>query len=274
MKLKLDDIKNPDARKLFLEMQEAELKGTTWVAKKAFVTTDPATKAMLDDAEYLSEKPYPVTIYGETGTGKELIAKVLHGSRSNRDGRMLDNFRAVNCAGIPDGLFESIMFGHVRGAFTGAIRDTPGMLVAAEGGTAFLDEIGEIPLHQQAKLLRALQTKRVLPVGGDLEIPINCRFVFATNRNLWEMVKAGTFREDLFFRITTFELFIKPLRDRQDDAIIIAKDICRRHGLSEADVVSVPVEVINSRGNVRQLERWVLRQCLLPTENFNNVILS
>jgi transcriptional regulator with PAS, ATPase and Fis domain len=177
---------------------------------KKFVTNDPDTLVMKDDAIKLMDIDDEVLITGETGTGKELIANAMLGKR---DGK----FIAVNCAGLPDNLIESELFGHAAGAFTGANKSKRGMLSVADNGVCFLDEIGELPIGVQGKLLRALQSKTIRPVGENEERPINCRFVCATHRDLEKMVSENQFRQDLFARISTFRLHIKPLRDRKKD---------------------------------------------------------
>lgn len=209
---------------------------------------------------------HPITsiyIHGPTGTGKELLARIFASSaaEANESGIIDWKFHAVNCAGLPDGLFESLLFGHVRGAFTGAVADNPGVLVAAEKGTVFLDEIGELPLNQQAKLLRALQTKRVTPVGSTRETPIDCRFVCATNRSLYAMIRAGTFREDLFYRLAQGTLRTTPLLDRPLDVPLITRTMVTARGLLElAEDELSPPEICWARGNVRQLENSLLQR--------------
>lgn len=219
---------------------------------RAYRTVHEPSLAMLRLANIVSQRDEPVLISGETGTGKELLAKIMLNQRTD------SQFFTMNCAGIPDSLFESIMFGHKAGSFTGALRDSPGFLVSAAEGVAFLDEVGELPLGQQAKLLRAIQERKVLPVGSPYVVHLTCRFVFATNRNLADMVRAGTFREDLFYRISPLALNTYPLRDRPDDAIVIAKAICEPKGFEVP--ISIPNHIIQSTGNVRALENWLLQR--------------
>ncbi len=232
-----------------------------------FVTYDSDMLAVLRNAELLAEYKFPVLILGESGTGKELLARVLHGNRNtiaSISARMkLDLFYAINCSGIPETLFESLLFGHKSGSFTGAEGDELGLLRAAHNGTAFLDEVGDLPPSQQTKLLRVIQTGRVRPVGDTTEYPINCRFVFATNKDLKAMTLKGTFREDLYYRISTFVLRTKPLRDRECDVKPIAARIAQRHKLTPLDDrVAIPPAAYD-RGNVRSLENWMLRRELL-----------
>lgn len=217
----------------------------------AYITVNDDVLAMLRNARLCAFRPEPVLIEGESGTGKELVARIMMGDRPD------DAFKPVNCAGIVDTLFESALFGHKAGAFTGATMDRPGLLVSAGTGVAFFDEIGELPLTQQAKLLRALQEQRVMPVGAPNEVPIKCRFVFATNRNLLREVEAGRFREDLYYRISAITLQTLPIRERPDDAVPIIDDFCLKRDYVQPDC-AIPDSVIQSRGNVRALQNWVI----------------
>jgi transcriptional regulator with PAS, ATPase and Fis domain len=160
-----------------------------------------------------------VMIQGETGSGKEMLARYIHSNspRANKP------FIPVDCSSLTDTLFESELFGHVKGAFTGAVRDAIGFIRAADGGTLFLDEIGELSLHLQPKLLRVLQEKAVIPVGDTRPRPVDIRVITATNRDLHEMVKAGTFRQDLYFRLNVVSLRCPPLRERVEDIVPLAK---------------------------------------------------
>jgi len=218
-----------------------------------YITVTPHVQALLKRAKLVAFRPEPVLICGESGTGKELLARVLLGNRPDSD------FHPINCGGIVDTLFESLLFGHVRGAFTNAIQDKAGVLVTAGTGVAFMDEVGELPLSQQAKLLRALQENKVMPVGSPAEVPIRCRFVFATNRNLEAMVAEGTFREDLYFRISPLTLTTFPLRERPDDAAAIMDAYCREKELDPPDG-PIPHHIIQSKGNIRALQNWILQQ--------------
>ncbi|MCD8494002.1 MAG: sigma-54 dependent transcriptional regulator [Alphaproteobacteria bacterium] len=167
----------------------------------------------------------PVLITGETGVGKEAFAKAMHGE-SRRAGKP---FIAVNCGAIPAQLVESTLFGHEKGSFTGAIDKAIGKFREAEGGTIFLDEVGELPLEAQVKLLRVLQQKEVEPVGAGKPVPIDIRVISATNRNLEEEVAEGRFREDLFFRLNVFEIEVPPLRERTEDIPLLARHFIERH---------------------------------------------
>jgi len=230
-------------------------RGAASIEASKYITADDEVKAMLKTAEILAFKDSNVLILGETGTGKELVARILHGPRSTKAPH---GFVPVNCSGIVDTLFESILFGHVRGSFTGALTTEIGLLRAAQDGTAFLDEVGDLPLSQQAKLLRVLQDKKVRPVGDTNQYSINCRFVFATNKDLRKMVSTGAFREDLYFRISTHVLRTKPLRDRPDDARLIASSFCTQNKF-EPPPSPIPTAVTTNTGNIRALQNWLIR---------------
>jgi two-component system response regulator PilR (NtrC family) len=167
-----------------------------------------------------------VLVTGESGTGKELVARAIHFNSSRRDKPLT----VINCGAIPDALMESELFGHVKGSFTGAVADKKGLFEVANGGTIFLDEIGELTPHLQVKLLRAIQERKVKPVGGVREVDIDVRLVAATNKDLEAEVKAGRFRDDLYFRINVIQLQIPPLRERREDIPVLAHHFLERHG--------------------------------------------
>ena len=200
---------------------------------------------------------WPILLRGETGTGKEMIAKSIHllGQRKNRP------FIEVNCAAIPENLFESELFGHEKGAFTGASARRRGRFELADKGTIFLDEIGELPLQMQAKLLRVLQEKSISRVGSENQIHVDVRVIAATNRDLKQMVADGAFREDLYFRLNVLELFIPPLRERRGDIIELAHYFLGKYSegvnfASDAQAVFVKYDF---PGNVRELEHIIQR---------------
>jgi DNA-binding NtrC family response regulator len=222
-------------------------------------------QALRDQLRRLAPLPHPVLLRGETGTGKELAARTLHalGPRSGRP------FIAVNCGAIPEGLAESELFGHIKGAFTGAVRDRPGAFASADGGTLFLDEVGELPLALQAKLLRVLELRCITPVGGERERVIDVRIVSATHRDLKRMVEAGRMREDLYHRLGVLEVWLPPLRERPDDI----PELMARFGTTlEADLqrpVTFEDEAVRAAmshawpGNVRALRNAVTRAAAL-----------
>ncbi len=177
-----------------------------------------ALESIKSVAETVADRHCTVMILGETGTGKELLARYLH----SRSGRRNAPFIPVDCSALSETLFESEMFGHVRGAFTGAVRDSLGFIRAAEGGTLFLDEIGELPSAMQSKLLRVIQERCVVPVGDTVARPVNVRIVAATHRDLQSMVRRGEFREDLFFRLNVVVMTLPPLRERREDVVPLA----------------------------------------------------
>ncbi|MCA9633886.1 MAG: sigma-54-dependent Fis family transcriptional regulator, partial [Myxococcales bacterium] len=207
-----------------------------------------------------------VLITGETGTGKELIAREIH-RRSNRE---RGPFITVNCGAIPENLIESEMFGHVKGAFTGAIASRPGKFQQADGGTLFLDEVGELTPALQVKLLRAIQERIVFRVGDSKPEKCDIRIVAATNRNLDEMIKAGDFREDLYYRLNVVNLWLPPLRERGDDVFIIAKALLSKYADEMASSVRgyspqalAAIKKYNWPGNIRQLENRIKKALVL-----------
>ncbi len=184
--------------------------------------------SLCNKVQKVSQYDIPVVIYGESGTGKELMARAIH-YYSNREDKPLI---AENCAALPDDLLESELFGHVKGAFTGAYNDKKGLLEQANGGTVFLDEIGDISLAFQTKLLRVLQEKVIRPLGSNRYIPINIRVVSATNKNLNKEIEKGNFRQDLFYRLAGVEFKLPPLRERQSDIPLLCDNIINEFNLS------------------------------------------
>jgi len=193
--------------------EESELDIESVRAKLGIVGDHPAMQRALEVGAMLAPSNAPILIYGETGTGKELFARFIH----RLSGKPQETFIAVNCAAIPEDLVESTLFGHKKGAFTGAITDQIGKFDAANGGTLFLDELGELPLPAQAKLLRVLQDGLVEPIGEVKPHKVDVRVIGATNRDLRKLVKQGKFREDLFYRLNVGEIKLPPLRERRSD---------------------------------------------------------
>ncbi|WP_211365629.1 sigma-54 interaction domain-containing protein [Polyangium fumosum] len=220
-------------------------------------TQDPAMKAMFRVLERVAGDDVTVLVRGETGSGKELVASAIH----ELSGRRKGPFRAINCAALPSHLLESELFGHARGAFTGAVRDTPGHVQLAHRGTLFLDEVAEMPLELQAKLLRVVETRTVIPVGAREPIPVDVRFVSATHRSLRKEVEAGRFRADLMYRLRVIPVFIPSLRERPDDIpLLVEKFMEQRNEASRRRIERVaPAAMTILRryawpGNVRELK--------------------
>jgi len=232
------------------------------------VTASPAMREILDLVDRAAASPSTVLLTGETGAGKEVIARELHG----RSDRAEAPFVAINCAAFPETLLESELFGHVKGAFTGADRARTGLFEAAGSGTLFLDEIAEMGLPLQAKLLRVLQEREIRPVGGTRVVAIACRIVAATNRVLADEVHAGHFREDLFYRLNVFPIRIPPLRERREDILPLARHFIARHGPREGKpdchLSLAAGQLLQSYawpGNVRELENEILRSLMMTT---------
>jgi two-component system response regulator PilR (NtrC family) len=212
--------------------------------------------------ERVSRSQAPIHISGESGTGKELVARLIHESGPRKDGP----FVPVNCGAIPAELMESEFFGHRKGSFTGAVTDKVGLMQAANTGTLFLDEIADLPLSMQVKLLRVIQEQSVRPVGASSEESVDIRILSATHKNLAGMVKAGDFREDLFYRINVIELHVPALRERDDDVLVLAGFILQRLG-SSIDALDEKARIglmnYDFPGNVRELENMLERAVTL-----------
>ncbi len=230
------------------------------------ITRAPAMRNVLRAAEKATTSTIPVLVEGESGVGKELIARTIHGSGERR----AKPFIAVNCGAMPENLVESILFGHEKGAFTGATERHVGKFVEADGGTLFLDEVGELPPPAQVKLLRALQEGEVEPVGARKPVKVDVRIISATNRDLIADVKVGRFREDLFYRLHVFPISLPPLRQRPEDIPELAQHFLARFAAEEGKRVrSISaeaqrlLEAFRWPGNVRQLENVIFRAVVL-----------
>jgi len=226
-----------------------------------FVTADPRMRELIAKAELVARVDAPVMISGESGTGKELLARALH----HASPRAQRPFLAQNCAAVPVDLMESLFFGYVKGAFTGAMRDTSGLFRIADHGTLFLDEIADLAAPLQAKFLRVLETGVVRPLGSEAEHQVDIRVIVASSTHLWDAVQAKRFREDLFYRVSVVELTIPPLRARRVDVPLLVEHFCQLH---QADAARRPrlggtvLEYLAEqpwRGNVRELESFVRR---------------
>ncbi|KQW78180.1 Fis family transcriptional regulator [Devosia sp. Root413D1] len=230
------------------------------------VTRAPSMDRVLSLCTKAAKSTIPVLIEGETGVGKELIARVIQGS-GDRAGKP---FVTVNCGAIPANLIESTLFGHRKGAFSGAVADHPGKFLEAHGGTIFLDEVGELPMETQVKLLRVIQDGEIEPAGADKPVRVNVRLISATNRRLLNLTKAGAFREDLYYRLNVFPLYVPPLRDRMEDLpVLVNHFVARLAAEAGKRIVGVSEPALKLLrdydwpGNVRQLENAVYRAVVL-----------
>ncbi len=230
------------------------------------VGSSPQMTGVCRMAEKVAPTDATVLVLGESGTGKELLARAIHSLSPRKDQRFL----AINCAAIPETLLESELFGYERGAFTGAAKQTKGKIEWAHEGTLFLDEVGDLPLSLQAKLLRFLQERTIERVGGREEIPVDVRVVCATNQDLTEMIKDGTFREDLYYRLSEITIHIPPLRERDGDAVLLSRVFLEKYRAQRATKVRgftkdalLAIESYRWPGNVRELENKVKRAVIL-----------
>lgn len=233
--------------------------------QSAYRTDDPYMKELVQHTVMLSFRNEPVLILGETGTGKELIANMLHGTR-------VDDVTVVNTTAVTDTLFESELFGHAKGAFTGAVADRAGLVEAAGVGTLFLDEIGDMPLTLQAKILRLVQFRTYRRVGENTERTANCRIIAATCQNITDMIDKKLFRDDLYYRLSTFTLQLTPLRERRDDIMQFFMYHPHWHLVENEHKEHFRLYAAHAdvKGNYRELERVMLRYEVLkelPTVN-------
>jgi DNA-binding NtrC family response regulator len=240
-----------------------------------FIGRSRAMWPLLEQIPQVARSEATVLVTGDSGTGKELLARAIHAA-SARSGQP---FVPVNCGALPEGLFESELFGHVRGSFTGAVSDKQGMMREAHGGTLFLDEVGELTPGIQVKLLRALQEKKIRPVGGNREFDVDVRVITATNKDLKKEVEDGKFREDLYFRINVIHLHVPPLRDRVEDIPELVRHFvekaCVRLGVEPKQIHRDAIAVLENHswpGNVRELENVIERT--VATESSQLITVS
>ncbi|MFP4467133.1 MAG: sigma 54-interacting transcriptional regulator [Candidatus Goldiibacteriota bacterium] len=253
-------------KKLITENIELRRELKTESSFKNIIGKNEKLRNVMEQVKIVANTAAPVLINGETGTGKELFAKVLHFLSDRQD----KNFVSVNCAAIPENLLESELFGYVKGAFTGAAGKKRGKFEIAGGGTLFLDEIGEIPLHLQTKLLRAIQEKEIEPLGSEETVKVDIRIVAATNRDLKKMVDEGLFRADLFFRLNVIAIELPPLRERKDDMPLLVDFFIKRYNkLYEKKITGIKEDVerlfmdYDWPGNIRELENVMERGVIM-----------
>ncbi len=227
-----------------------------------FISESPPMRRLIETAAVVAPSDVPVLITGESGSGKEVVAQLIHVWGPCPDGPLV----TANCAGLPESLIESELFGHTKGAFTGATQSRQGFFRAADGGTLFLDEIGELPIHLQPKLLRALESGQITPVGSDSPVTVNTRLIAATNRDLEKAVAQREFRDDLYFRINVVELHVSPLRERREDIVLLAKHFAVEFAGGPVRLSPQSVQCLVAytwSGNVRELRNAIQRACLL-----------
>ncbi len=249
-----------------LEQDKLQLEKTDNEPLDGLIAVSNEMLALSRTIEKIAPTDITTLLLGESGTGKEVLARALH----NLSNRKKQPFVAVNCAAIPDNLLESELFGYEKGAFTGAVKQTPGKIESADGGTFFLDEIGDLPMSLQSKLLRFLQERKIERLGGRKEIPVNIRILCATHQNIEQQIKEGNFREDLYYRISEMVIDIPPLRDRGGDAIVIAtallKRFCEQQNkkiMSFTEEAAKAIELYRWPGNIRELENKIKRAVIM-----------
>jgi two-component system, NtrC family, nitrogen regulation response regulator NtrX len=252
-----------NARHLMAEVKEMREQA---IGKDAILGESPRIKNVLAVVEKVAPTEARVLVLGENGSGKELVARAIHRQSRRSDKPLVE----VNCAAIPNELIESELFGHERGAFTGATSQRIGKFELADGGTLLLDEIGDMSMNAQAKVLRAIEEGKIERVGGNKQIAVDVRLIAATNKNLPEMIKAGTFREDLFHRLNVIPIIVPPLRERREDIPLLANafaaDICQRYGMARKTFSEEALQRLKSldwSGNVRELRNVVERLVIM-----------
>ena len=253
-----------------LEQQNRNLAANTKSPLDGIIASSSNMLDVCRTVEKIAPTQVTCLVLGESGTGKEVFARAIHNLSANSDGR----FVAINCAAVPENLMESELFGYEKGAFTGAAKRTLGKVEVAVGGTLFLDEIGDMQLALQAKLLRFLQERVIERVGGREEIPVDVRVLCATNKDLEAMVAEGTFREDLYYRISEMVIEIPPLRDRGQDKVLLARHLVSKYNAEQKRKIkglsadaAIAVESHDWPGNIRELENKVKRAVIMTDEN-------
>lgn len=275
---KIDEIKlviKKSLDKKVLEKENTRLKKEleTKYGFENIIGTSNSIQQIFSLINRVSELKVNVLVTGESGTGKELVARAVHYSGSRKDGP----FIPVNCGAIPETLIESEFFGHAKGAFTGATRDKKGLFEEANGGTIFLDEIGDLPIHLQVKLLRVLEEKKVRPLGKTESVSIDVRVISATNKNLEQEITDNKFREDLFYRLNVIKVAIPPLRERKDDIPMLALHFLHKFAAEmDKEITSISNEALEELeryhypGNIRELENIIARCVALETNDVIN----
>ena len=235
-----------------------------------FIGSSPVIEKLKATIRTVAPTASTVLIYGESGTGKELVARAVHSCST----RATEPFVSINCGAFPETLLESELFGYVKGAFTGASQNKRGLFEVASGGTIFLDEIGEMSLSMQVKLLRVLQERTIRPVGGTQETPVDVRVIAATNRDLREMIANGTFREDLYYRVSVIPIQVPALRERREDVELLANHFLKKYSTAaQKSILRISQESLDALkafdwpGNVRQLENTIERAVAMETGN-------
>jgi two-component system, NtrC family, response regulator PilR len=235
-----------------------------------FIGSSPVIEKLKATIRTVAPTASTVLIYGESGTGKELVARAVHSCST----RASEPFVSINCGAFPETLLESELFGYVKGAFTGASQNKRGLFEVASGGTIFLDEIGEMSLSMQVKLLRVLQERTIRPVGGTQEVPVDVRVIAATNRDLREMIANGTFREDLYYRVSVIPIQVPALRERREDVELLANHFLKKYSTAaQKSILRISRESLDALkafdwpGNVRQLENTIERAVAMETGN-------